>query len=325
MRELLPAVNASSAVRLRVVAKRAVAEDVVTLTLEHEDGRRLPSWAPGAHLDLALPNGVTRQYSLCGDRFDQFRYRVGVLHEPAGRGGSAYVHDVLRVGDLVGLGGPRNNFALVPSPRYRFVAGGIGITPLLPMIAQAQALGADWRLLYGGRTRRSMAFLDELAPYRDRVEIRPQDEYGLLDLPGALAKADAADTKVYCCGPAPLLQAIEDACAGRPPGYLRTERFVAADAGAARVRDAAFRVRLARSRRVLDVPVGDSLLDVLRRQEVPVLSSCQQGVCGTCEIGVLSGRVDHRDSLLDEDERARHDCMFVCVSRSYSDELVLDV
>src|SRR4051794_11135965 len=136
MRVLVPAIDASAAVRLRVAAKTPVAEDVVTLDLVDAAGRRLPSWTPGAHIDVVLGDGLTRQYSLCGDRFDAFSYRVGVLREPVGRGGSAYVHDVLQVGDEVGLGGPRNNFALVPAPRYLFVAGGIGITPLLPMIAQ---------------------------------------------------------------------------------------------------------------------------------------------------------------------------------------------
>src|SRR4051794_9946228 len=171
---------------LRVTAKEVQADGVLTLELAAPSGGRLRDWTPGAHIDLVLPNGITRQYSLCGDRFDPYRYRIGVLREPAGRGGSAYVHENLNVGDLVGLGGPRNNFPPVPAGRYRFVAGGIGITPLLPMIEQAEAIGAEWRLLYGGRTRGSMAFLDELARYGDRVIVRPQDEYGLLDLPSVL-------------------------------------------------------------------------------------------------------------------------------------------
>ena len=151
---------------LRVTGKQVVAGDVLTLELASPQGLRLRDWSPGAHIDLVLPNGMTRQYSLCGDRWDPFTYRVGVLRESSGRGGSAFVHDELDVGDLVGVGGPRNNFALVPSEEYLFVAGGIGITPLLPMVAQAELLGADWRLLYGGRTRASMAFLDELVRLR---------------------------------------------------------------------------------------------------------------------------------------------------------------
>src|SRR3954447_7398976 len=216
----------TNTVTLAVTGKQVLADGVAALTLAAPDGGRLPDWTPGAHIDLALPNGLTRQYSLCGNRWDAFRYRVGVLRERASRGGSAYVHEQLQPGHLVGVGGPRNNFPLVPSERYVFVAGGIGITPLLPMVRQADLLGADWRLLYGGRHRASMAFLDELVGYGDRVQVVPEDEHGLLDLAGFLG-APRAGVRVYCCGPAPLLAAIERACAGWPPHTLRTERFVA--------------------------------------------------------------------------------------------------
>src|SRR3954467_7466411 len=215
---------------LRVTGKDLVAGDVLTLQLASPQGLRLRDWAPGAHIDLVLPNGMTRQYSLCGDRWDPFTYRVGVLREQSGRGGSAYVHDELQVGDLVGVGGPRNNFALVPSEQYLFVARGIGITPILPVGRQAELLGADWRLLYGGRRRGSMAFLGELERYGDRVVIRPQDEYGLLDLPGFLGEPRDG-VRIYACGPGPLLAAVERVCDGWPPHTLRTERFVAEDAG----------------------------------------------------------------------------------------------
>jgi ferredoxin-NADP reductase len=323
MYALTPLVDTSTAVQLRVARKTTVADGVQTVVLDDPAGRRLPPWTPGAHVDLVLPNGITRQYSLCGDRFDPFHYRVGVLRELAGRGGSAYVHDVLQVGDLVGLGGPRNNFPLVPAPRYRFVAGGIGITPLLPMIEQAEAAGADWRLLYGGRTRRSMAFLDELDRYGDRVTVRPQDEYGLLDLPAVLADAGPDGTRLYCCGPAPLLDAVDRLCADRPAGFLRTERFVAAEVGVAR--NTAFAITLRQSGRTVTVEAGDSVLDTLRRSGVTILSSCRQGLCGTCEVPVLAGDIDHRDSLLDEQERTENACMFVCVSRARSSRLVLDL
>src|SRR5690349_7084423 len=194
-------------VRVRVAAKERAAEDVVVLTLVHPDGDRLPDWTPGAHVDLVLGPGLTRQYSRCGDRFDPCTYRVGVRREPGGRGGSAHVHDDLRVGDELGVGGPRNNFPLVPAPRYLFLAVGIGITPLLPMVRQADALGADWTLVYGGRRRASMAFLDELEPYGERVHVVPQDEQGPLDLPRWLDEP-VPGTRVYCCGPGPLLDAV---------------------------------------------------------------------------------------------------------------------
>ncbi|MEW2357098.1 PDR/VanB family oxidoreductase [Spirillospora sp. NPDC029432] len=306
---------------VRVTAKTPVADGVVALTLARPDGGRLPDWTPGAHVDLVLPGGLTRQYSLCGDRWDARSYRVGVLREPAGRGGSAFVHDELREGDLVGIGGPRNNFRLVPAERYLFIAGGIGITPLLPMIVQAELLGIGWRLLYGGRTRASMAFLDELAPYGDKVAVVPQDEHGLLDLAAWLP--DPAGTKVYCCGPGALLDAVERRCAGWPPGLLRTERFVAAARRSAV--DGAFEVELRRSGRTLTVGPRQSLLQALGEAGVPVLSSCRQGLCGTCETTVLDGVPDHRDSLLDDAERAAGDCMFVCVSRAAGDRLVLDL
>ncbi|WP_346273529.1 PDR/VanB family oxidoreductase [Pseudonocardia sp.] len=311
------------ALELRVVEKAAASEGVVTLTLARPDGGRLPDWAPGAHVDLILPNGDTRQYSLCGDRWDAHTYRVGVLREPAGRGGSAYVHDELRPGDLVGVGGPRNNFPLVPGERYLFVAGGIGITPLLPMIRQADLLGADWTLVYGGRTRASMAFLAELEAYGERVHVVPQDEFGLIDLPRWLAEPDPA-TKVYCCGPGPLLDAVERGCSGWPEHALRTERFVAREQGAP-ARSAPFDVELARTGRTVTVTPDVSVLDAVGRAGVEVLSSCRQGTCGTCETDVLDGVPDHRDSILDDAERASGDCMFVCVSRSLGDRLVLDL
>ncbi|SDO89554.1 Ferredoxin-NADP reductase [Klenkia soli] len=303
---------------LRVAAKERGADGVVVLVLVDPDGGRLPDWTPGSHVDLVLPDGSTRQYSLCGDRWDAHAYRVGVLREPAGRGGSAWVHDELAVGDLVGVGGPRNQFRLVPAPRYLFLAGGIGITPLLPMVEAAHRLGADWRLVYGGRARSSMAFLDELARYGDRVTVWPQDERGLLPLGDLLTGTDA---RVYACGPAALLDAVEATC---PPGLLRTERF-AAKAQGAPVRDLPFTVVLDRTGAEVVVTPQVSVLEAVRAAGVEVLSSCREGTCGTCETTVLAGDPDHRDSVLDEAERAAGDCMFVCVSRSRGDRLVLDL
>lgn len=310
-------------VDLRVVDKSPVAEGVVALTLAHPRGNRLPDWAPGAHVDLVLPVGLVRQYSLCGDRWDSRTYRVGVLREPASRGGSVFIHDELPVDATVSIGGPRNNFPLVPAERYLFVAGGIGITPLLPMVHQAELLGADWRLLYGGRTRRSMAFLDELARYGDRVTVCPQDECGLLDLDTWLGNPDWG-RKVYCCGPEPLLAAVEQRCADWPSGLLRTERFVPKEQGAP-VRSEPFEVALARTGRSVTVRPEQSMLEAVAGIGVNVLSSCRQGTCGTCETGVVAGVPDHRDSILDDTERAAGDCMFLCVSRSRTERLVLDL
>jgi ferredoxin-NADP reductase len=311
--------------RLTVTGKTVVADGVVSLTLARADGSRLPDWEPGAHVDVTLASGETRQYSLCGDRWDARRYRIAVLREPDGRGGSAYVHDVLAPGDQVILGGPRNDFAMVPAARYVFVAGGIGITPLLPMVVQAALIGADWELLYGGRRRTSMAFLDELAPHGQRVRIVPQDEAGLLPLGEALGRP-RTDTVVYCCGPAPLLAAVEGTVAGAgwEPHRLRTERFTA-DEPPPPVRDEPFELELARTGIRVTVPPQLSVLDAARRAGATTLSSCEKGICGTCETTVLDGVPDHRDSILADHERAAGDAMFPCVSRAASDRLVLDL
>ncbi|MBB4934866.1 ferredoxin-NADP reductase [Lipingzhangella halophila] len=315
--------DTATAPQARVAAKRTMADGVVSLTLRRLGGGRLPDWTPGAHIDLVLPNGTTRQYSLCGDRWDPYSFRIGVLREPDGHGGSDFVHDELHEGDVVGIGGPRNNFPLVPADRYLFIAGGIGITPLLPMVAQAELLQVPWDLLYGGRSYSSMAFLDELRDYGDKVHVTPHDTHGPLDL-DAWLPAHPGGTKVYCCGPGPLLDTVAHRCAGWPTGWLRTERFVARST-ADGARDRGFRVELRRSGRTITVPADRSVLQVLGEAGVQVLSSCRQGLCGTCETAVLGGEPDHRDSLLDDDERAAGDCMFVCVSRSLSEHLILDL
>jgi ferredoxin-NADP reductase len=274
-------------------------------------------------VDLILDGAPTRQYSLCGDPADHHVWRLGILRDENGGGGSRFVHDRLRAGDTVRVRGPRNNFELTDAPRHLFIAGGIGITPILPMIAAATAAGSDWHLLYGGRYRDSMAFLPELARYGDRVTVAPQDETGLLDLDSWLG-VPRPDTLVYCCGPEPLLAAVEERCRAWPPRSLHVERFSARPLSAP-VRAGAFDVELARSELRLTVPPDRSILDVMEEAGVGVLSSCAEGTCGTCETAVLSGLPDHRDSVLTEEERAAGDCMMICVSRSRTARLVLDL
>jgi ferredoxin-NADP reductase len=308
--------------KLVVHARERAADGVVALDLRDPAGGELPAWTPGAHVDLILADGLVRQYSLCGDPADRTTWRIAVLREPEGRGGSAYVHDELHPGTTILARGPRNHFPLLPAPGYLFIAGGIGITPVIPMIAAVG--GAPWKLVYGGRTAASMAFARELhAAHGDRVELRPQDEHGLLDLDGLLAQ-EPPDTLVYCCGPAPLLEAVERRCADRPPGTLHVERFTPKDAGEPALAES-FEVELAVSGRTLTVPPGRSILEVVEEAGVQVLSSCQEGTCGTCETAVLAGEVDHRDSLLTADERAANDTMFICVSRAACPKLVLDL
>ena len=308
---------------VRVEAKEVVAEGVVTLTLREVDGQPLPQWEAGAHVDLILDGAATRQYSLCGDPGTPHLWRLGILRDAAGSGGSMYVHDQLRVGDVAHVRGPRNNFPLVDSPRYLFIAGGIGITPMLPMIRAAYAAGADWKLIYGGRRRASMAFLDELSVYGDNVVIWPQDEFGLLDLDSLLSQP-WPQTKVYCCGPEPLLAAVEHHCAAWPKRTLQVERFVARPLTEPVLREA-FDVYLARSDITVTVPPESSILSAIEDAGVAVLSSCAEGTCGTCETPVLEGVPDHRDSVLDEDERKAGHCMMICVSRACTSRLVLDL
>jgi ferredoxin-NADP reductase len=304
--------------------KETLATGAVRLTLRHADGELMPPWRPGAHVDLVLPIGIVRQYSLCGDPADRSVLQVAVLRNPRGRGGSRFVHDELRPGDMIGIRGPRNNFPLVAARRYLFIAGGIGITPIIPMIAEVDTLGADWCLAYGGRSRSSMAFADSLVEwYGERVMLRPQDEMGPLDLDRMLGRARAR-TAVYCCGPEPLLAAVEQRCRAWPPGSLHVERFAARPDASAGV-STTVEVVLARSRQTLTVPAGKSILRAVEEAGVPVLSSCREGTCGTCETPVLDGVPDHRDSLLSEDERTAGDTMMICVSRARSRRLVLDL
>jgi ferredoxin-NADP reductase len=317
--------HAESELDVLVADRHVAADGVVALTLRLPDGGELPAWTPGAHVDLVLSDDLTRQYSLCGDPAERTAWQVAVLQEPDGRGGSAFVHDKLSAGTTVRVRGPRNHFPLEPAARYLFIAGGIGITPIVPMLGAATAAGADWRLVYGGRTGASMAFVEQLRATHgeERVVLRPQDEHGLLDLDSLLGEP-ADGTLVYCCGPGPLLDAVEQRCASWPSGSLHTERFTPKEQGEP-VLSGTFEVELAQSGTTLTVPPDRSILEVLEDAGIQVLSSCQEGTCGTCETVVLAGTVDHRDSLLTDEEMAANDTMFICVSRAACPRLVLDL
>lgn len=319
----LSARRAPGTAALRLIAKTPLSDDVVGLTFEDARGDRLAPWTPGSHIDLVLPTGAVRQYSLCGDRYDGFRYQVAVLREQDGRGGSSWIHEHAREGDELEYGGPRNHFPLVPADDYLFVAGGIGITPLVPMIEQAVATGVEWRLLYGGRRRTTMAFAQQLVErFGERITIAPHDEVGKPDLPRWLGEPQSR-TRVYVCGPAGLIEAVRAACDGWPPYSFHSERFVAAvDSDAA---DKPFEIELARSGCRLEVAAGRSILDTLNEAGVTVLSSCRQGTCGTCEVPVLRGTPDHRDSVFSDVDREAGDCIITCVSRAQSDSLALDI
>jgi ferredoxin-NADP reductase len=320
----MPTVFRESELDLVVARREMAAADVVAITLADPAGGALPAWTPGAHIDLVLDESVTRQYSLCGAPQDRGSWRVGVLRAPDSKGGSRLVHDALREGSTVRVRGPRNHFTLVDAPRYLFIAGGIGITPLLPMIASVERRGAEWTLVYGGRERASMAFLDDLAGYGERVRLWPQDEQGVLDLPAILG-TPRPETVVYCCGPEGLLSAVEGQCAGWPAGSLHVERFSPKPVDPAAPADAPFELVLQRSGITDVVPADKSILEVVEQHGLSVLSSCRIGTCGTCEQAVLSGDLDHRDSVLTEEDREAGEYVMICVSRCSSDRLVLDL
>ena len=313
---------------LRVTATETIARDVRTITLSQGDGASLPAWQPGAHLEVQLPGELVRHYSLCSDPADADQWRIAVLHEPEGRGGSAFLHTSLRVGDRLAASVPRDNFGYTPGAHPQlFVAGGIGITPLLPMLRAAERAGADWRLLYLGRSLASMGFTDELAGYGDRVIVHPRDTAGAFDLAAGLDELDGAlqGPQVYVCGPNRMIDAALEWSENDPARSerLHLERFTGDGAGV-REGDEAFVVEIADGTEV-EVAADESILAALTRCGVPALNSCQEGICGTCETTVIEGVPDHRDSLLSEDERAANETMMICVSRCLGKRLVLDL
>jgi ferredoxin-NADP reductase len=308
---------------LRVARAWQAAESVMSYVLDDPRGGELPPWAPGAHVELHLPSGLTRQYSLSGDPADRRNWRIAVLLEEDSRGGSRYLHQRVTAGAELLAGPPRNNFPLVSASRYVFIAGGIGITPLLPMIAAAHAAGADWRLHYGARSSGRMAFTDEVARYGDRGRLYPQETAGLIPLGDILGPA-ADGAAVYCCGPEPLLLAVEERHRARRAGSLHVERFHPRQA-VSPAPDEAFEVMLNSTGAVVRVAPGQSILTALARAGFDVPSSCLEGTCATCETAVLAGEVDHRDSVLTDDERAGGRTMMLCVSRARSGRLVLDL
>lgn len=305
--------------RVQRVSDSVVAVDFVAA----DGGAALPSWTPGSHVDVTLPIGEVRQYSLCGDPTSA-TWRIAVLREESGRGGSRYICDQLKVGDRLEVGQARNNFPLEPAAGYCFIAGGIGITPLLPMMAEVASRELPMVVHYGGRRRSSMAFLEAVESYGDRARVLPEDAVGLLPL-GEILDGLPRGWSVYCCGPEPLLRAVEDACASRPEVALRVERFAATEHTAAEDALAEYTVLLQRSEVEVRVSPDTTLLDAIEAAGVEVDQECREGICGACETKVLDGDPDHRDSILTATEKALCSTMFVCVSGSKTPRLVLDL
>jgi len=302
-----------------------VSNDVIALTLRRPDGSPLPIWAPGAHLDLELPSGRRRQYSLCGDQADRENYRIAVLRETHGRGGSLELHTLARIGLELTAHEPRNHFPLLDGSRYLFIAGGIGITPILPMIIEAARQGIPWVLIYVGRTRDHLPFLDEVKRIDGGLaRILPRDEVGRVDF-SVVFSVLSPETLVYACGSPRLLKSVEDAALSQhAESQLRMERFTMKGAYEGGL-TLPFDVELARTGKTLHVPVGRTLGEVLKEAGAPVEFSCEEGCCGVCETRVIAGLPDHRDCILTRAERARNDRMMVCTGRSYSPLLVLDL
>lgn len=315
---------------VEVVSVQPAAEGVVAVELAARGGGALPAWTPGAHIDLVLPSGLVRQYSLSGDPHAS-TWRIGVLREDAGRGGSRWIADRLKPGVVLGAVGPRNHFLdergaagdPASTAPLLFVAGGIGVTPILPMAAAAALAGREYRVHYSGHEGR-MGFVDELAAvHGDRLELHVSEAGARLDVGALAAAAAASGAEVVCCGPARLLDAVvaAGAAAGVPVTVERFESGVLS----APLWEGPFEVELALTGVTVEVPADRSILDVAEEAGALVLSSCHEGTCGTCETPVLEGEVDHRDSILSPSQRARNDTMFVCVSRAACARLVLEL
>ena len=314
----------STLLDVRIQAMRVEADGVLSVEFRRPDGSDLPEWAPGAHVTVHLPSGRTRQYSLNSRPDDRSHYRVGVLKVPGGQGGSAEMHE-LRVGASVQISPPLNAFPLADDAEALLIAGGIGITPILAMTRALRDRGTPFRLVYAGREESSMAFLDEVRSLAPEAVVVTEREHGRPDLEALLAAHPGVP--VYACGPGGMLDALT-AIGDRLGADVRLERFapeVAVAAPGDLLAPPEFSVRLARAGRVVGVHGGESILTAVRAAGIDVDSSCEMGVCGTCETRVLAGRIDHRDLLLSPAERERGDTMMVCVSRSLDGDLDLDL
>lgn len=300
---------------------------VVSIELEASDGAPLPGYAAGAHVNVRIPGGPLRSYSLIDPAGGRGTWRIAVKHEPASRGGSRWFHDVARVGMLLEAAPPENDFALVPAaPLSVFVAGGIGITPLLSMIGTLAETGRPWELHYAAASSASMPFQNLLGHHAARGDGRVLKHFsdaghGRLDL-RAIVASTPDDAHLYCCGPAGMIDDFLVATADRDPETVHHERFAASQVA---VTDGGFSLQLARDGRLLEVPAGKSILDVLLDAGVDVPYSCSQGVCGTCRLVVLDGEPEHRDDFLTDEEKAANDAVIACCSGSRSQCLVVDL
>jgi len=319
--------SAGELLSLRVNALVFEAQGVFSVELQAPDRRALPAFTAGAHIDLHLPNGLIRSYSLTNPQGERHRYIMGISKDANSRGGSRYIHEVLRPGDSITVSAPRNNFKLHEEAEQSvFIAGGIGITPILCMIRRLDELKKPWKLYYCARTRKAAPFLRELTELADgddqRVIFNFDAERGgqLLDITEAISGYDDAD--IYCCGPLPMLEAFERAAAKLESDKIHIEYFAAKQAPST---EGGFDVELAKSNKTLHVPKGKTILDTVLDAGVVVPFSCLEGICGSCETKIISGDVDHRDLLLSDQAKAANKTMMICCSGSKGGKLVLDL
>jgi tetrachlorobenzoquinone reductase len=319
--------NPLQTLTVQVTDVRAEAKDVVTIEMRPLPGAKLPRFEPGSHLEIRLPNGLVRHYSLTNDWRESDRYVVAVGRAADSRGGSAFVHSLIRCGSQLAISTPRNNFRLDPkATHFRFIAGGIGITPIMAMVRWCNANQRPWTLVYAARSRQRAAFYEELCALGPgQVSFHFDDERGgFLDAATALGSPDTGE-KVYCCGPGALMEAVRAAASDLPPDTVRFEWFTPAEAPGSADGAGEFEVRLRRSGLAVKVPADKSILDVLEENGIEVPYSCREGLCGTCQTNVCEGDPDHRDYVLSDEERASGKLMQICVSRSKSPILVLDL
>jgi tetrachlorobenzoquinone reductase len=306
---------------------RFEAEDIISVELRPVDGGELPAFEAGSHIDLHLPNGMLRSYSLCNDSRERHRYVVAVLKDRASRGGSRCVHEQLRVAMRLAIGVPRNNFPLhEDAAQSVLIAGGIGVTPVLCMARRLLQLGRPFEFLYFARSRASAAFIPEIQALGVPVHWHFDAERGgPPDLRALLGERAKAGTHYYACGPAVMLDNFEKTCATLGYGNAHIERFAAVEVAAAPDARRSYTVELRRSGKTFTVGATQTLLTALRDNGFEPSTSCEEGICGACETRVLEGTPDHRDSVLSAAERAANQAMMVCVSGCRSERLVLDV
>ena len=316
-------------IETRVIRAQTIAHDVKLIELVATDGGALPMFSAGAHIDVHMQgqaplDDLTRQYSLLNSPSQSDRYLIAVAREPNGRGGSAYLHDALTVGDTLRISAPRCHFPLKEDAPYSvLVAGGIGVTPIWCMAQWLSEIGAPFEIHYAARTRGHAALLNEMtarAPEALKTYFNLEGD-PLMDLPTIVASAPSG-SHFYCCGPIPLIEAYRAACATLPPERVHFEQFSAA---APVANEGGYTVELAKSGKAIAVAAGETILDALAREGIAMSYSCREGVCGSCETAVLAGTPDHRDAILTDAERAEGRTMMICCSGSLGAKLVLDL